>query len=156
MKGKKPVKPVVMLLFLLLISVFFASSSYRAKECAKMGVCLANLKQLGSGCSVYADNFGGVFPPSLSLLYPDYVNSLDTFICPSRKPKVTEADVRNDFTVCYEYVSGLTKKDDLECLLLYDREGNHRIGHHKGDRNVVFIGGNARMVKKTDWQEVSR
>ena len=88
------------------------------------------------------------------MLYPDYVNSLEIFICPSHRPRVTESDVLKDFTICYEYVGGLTKQDNPECLLIYDREGNHRIGHHKGDRNVLFVGGNARRVKKTDWISV--
>ena len=128
---------------------------YRAKECARMAVCVSNLKQLGLVCSLYADNFGGAYPSSLSLLYPDYADSLDIFICPSREPEVTEVDVYDDFTICYEYVSGLTKQNDHQCILAFDREENHRIGHHRGDRNILFVGGNVRgSIKQSDWLSV--
>jgi hypothetical protein len=151
-KGRVKIWLVIPILFLIFIIGFYLSAVYRAKECARMAVCVSNLKQLGLACSLYADNFGGSFPTNLSTLYPDYVNSLDIFICPSCKPKVTETDVLNNFTICYEYVSGLTKKNDPECLLIYDREGNHRIGHHKGDRNILFVGGYVRgSIKKRDW-----
>lgn len=141
-----------------LLFIFFAAlvsrSVYRAKECARMAGCISNLKQIGGACSAYAQDFRGVFPQNLSLLYPDYASSLDLFICPSRKPEVTESNVLSDFTICYEYASGLIKLYDPECLLIYDREENHKIGHHKGDRNVVFVGGRAQSIKKEKWSSV--
>jgi len=88
---KKSLPPWLVVLGLLFI--FFAAivsrSLYIAKECARMAVCMSNVMRLSLACSQYAQNFGGVFPPSLSLLYPDYASSLDLFICPSRKPEVT-------------------------------------------------------------------
>ena len=145
---------IIGLLFILFIGLL-APALYRAKECGRMGVCVSNLKQLGLVCSLYADNSGGAYPTNLSLLYPDYADSLDIFICPSRKPKVIKTDILNNFTLCYQYVSGLTKKNNPECILIYDREENHRIGHHKGDRNILFVGGNVRgSIKKSDWPSV--
>jgi len=153
---KKSLPPWLMIVGFLF--VFFAAlvsrSVYRAKECARMADCISNVMRINSACSQYAQNFGGVFPPKLSLVYPDYVSSLDIFICPSRKPAVTESDVLNNFTICYEYVSGLTKQDNQECLLIYDREKNHRIGDHEGDRNVAFVGGRVQMIKKENWSSV--
>jgi len=155
MKRKTPVLFIVIIGTLLIFFIgLLAPVLYRAKECARMAICCSNLKQLSFAFSHYADNFGGVFPPSLSMLYPDYANYLDIFICQSRKPKVREPDVLNDFTICYEYVIGLTKKDAPESPLIYDREDNHRIGHHRGDRNVVFVNGQVRRVKKKDWPSV--
>ncbi len=141
-------------LFLLFFVSFLLRSLCMARECAKMGICLAHLKQIGLACSQYAEDYKGVFPSDLSLLYPNYVNSLENFICPGRRPKVSEEDVLNNFTICYEYTTGLTKQDDPECLLLYDREGNHRRGYHKGDRNVVFVNGTSRGIKETNWSSV--
>lgn len=103
---------------------------------------------------MYAADSGGIFPPELSCLYPRYVSSPETFICPSRQPKIKEPDVLKDFTVCYQYTEGLTTDGDASCLLVYDRPDNHRIGHHRGDRNVCFLDGSVKMVKMKDWAAV--
>lgn len=150
----KKILPAILCLFILFIAFTVFRSLYRAKECARMAVCISNLKQFSSACSQYANDFERVFPPDLSYLYPNYANSLDIFICPSRKPDVTESDVLNDFAICYEYISGLTKQDGPECVLLCDRKGNHHIGHNRGDRNVAFVGGHVQRIKKEDWPSV--
>ncbi len=101
---------------------------------------------------MYAADSGGIFPPELSCLYPRYVSCPETFICPSTQVK--EPDVLKDFTVCYQYTKGLTIDGDSSCLLVYERPDNHRIGHHRGDRNVCFLDGSAKMVKMKDWEDV--
>ncbi|EEF62957.1 DUF1559 domain-containing protein [Pedosphaera parvula] len=75
----------------------------RAKAKAQRTGCLNNLKQLGLGCQMYADDFRGhytapswVYNPSevpgsdrddrdddLSFLYPLYVSTLKSYTCPS-------------------------------------------------------------------------
>lgn len=68
----------------------------RAKEKAKRINCLNNLKQLGLGCLLYAeDNIKGSFTgmtnyadDNLNWLFPTYVNSPQSFTCPSTQNKV--------------------------------------------------------------------
>ncbi|MCM8805012.1 MAG: DUF1559 domain-containing protein [Candidatus Omnitrophica bacterium] len=71
----------------------------RAREQARRGVCISNLKQIGLGIHMYAQDFDENFPmydfngggqisecgagQSLSLLIPKYVKDTGVFVCPS-------------------------------------------------------------------------
>lgn len=83
----------------------------KAKNKARKIGCLNNLKQLGLGSSLYADDNGGHYsgygwyetPPALSetfqsdrtgsdddlsWLYPNYIKSTDSYICPSTRNSI--------------------------------------------------------------------
>ncbi|MGC8977603.1 MAG: DUF1559 domain-containing protein, partial [Candidatus Ratteibacteria bacterium] len=71
----------------------------RAREQARRGVCISNLKQIGLGIHMYAQDYDENFPAydynggfsivdcgagqSLSLLIPKYVKDTGIFVCPS-------------------------------------------------------------------------
>jgi prepilin-type N-terminal cleavage/methylation domain-containing protein len=63
----------------------------RAKERARRTVCLNNLKQMGLGSQMYAEassdgaysNTKSIGDDNLTWLYPTYVPTLKTYICPS-------------------------------------------------------------------------
>ncbi|MCM8807143.1 MAG: DUF1559 domain-containing protein, partial [Candidatus Omnitrophica bacterium] len=72
----------------------------RAREQARRGVCISNLKQIGLGIHMYAQDYDENFPAydynggsfavdecgagqSLSLLLPKYVKDPGIFVCPS-------------------------------------------------------------------------
>jgi prepilin-type N-terminal cleavage/methylation domain-containing protein/prepilin-type processing-associated H-X9-DG protein len=65
----------------------------RAKDKSKRITCMNNLKQLGLGCHMYAeDDRGGSFTAmknyaddNLAWLYPTYVSNTRSFTCPSTK-----------------------------------------------------------------------
>ncbi|HOJ31838.1 MAG TPA: prepilin-type N-terminal cleavage/methylation domain-containing protein, partial [bacterium] len=73
----------------------------RAREQAKRGVCMSNLKQIGTALFMYADDYDGWFPNVLSAYPPSqftvkrtpdsmwllyarkYIDNPNVFICPS-------------------------------------------------------------------------
>src|SRR6478672_11052961 len=68
----------------------------RAKDKAKRLNCLHNLKQMGLGNYMYAQDFDGVlcgsstgyYDDDLNWMYENYAKSLDLFVCPSTKNQV--------------------------------------------------------------------
>lgn len=97
---------VAILMILAAILIPFAHSSI---EKSRRTTCLNNLRQCGMAILLYADDHKGCIPPMLSsqnnteygnaiehnnaierwgLLYPDYLPSLESFWCPSRKSGV--------------------------------------------------------------------
>lgn len=76
----------------------------KAKERSRRIVCLNNLKQLGLGCFMYAeDNPKGAYTgmrnyadDNLNWLYPKYVSALGSFLCPSTKNFIRPERVRTE------------------------------------------------------------
>lgn len=60
-----------------------------AREKARQTACLANLRQIGQACQIYAQDWHGCVPASNGWLnwqfelYPDYIASRQAFDCPS-------------------------------------------------------------------------
>ena len=77
-----------------------------AKERGKRIVCLGNLKQMGLGAVMYADeDKDGYYTPSvfdgddnLNWLHPAYLPSLKSFICPSTQNFIPTNTGRHDIT----------------------------------------------------------
>jgi prepilin-type N-terminal cleavage/methylation domain-containing protein/prepilin-type processing-associated H-X9-DG protein len=89
----------------------------KAKEKARRTACLNNLKQMGLGSQMYADDNEGHLiadsagaPPGvrnnadddLNWLYPDYVSNLKSFVCASTKNDVRTNRLRNFLTGQWE------------------------------------------------------
>jgi prepilin-type processing-associated H-X9-DG protein len=80
----------------------------KAKDKAKKIKCVNNLRQLGLASMLYAGDFKGdlvgdtIGQPAgrrigddddVNYLYPDYVSSLDSFVCPGTKNEITTSNV---------------------------------------------------------------
>lgn len=95
---------VVLAIIAILVGIIVPSLS-KARENARRSICLSNLKQIGVAATMYADDHGGAFPnasdatsdgnPNIKTgsqpdkwgrLVPSYLNELQVFFCPSRKP----------------------------------------------------------------------
>jgi prepilin-type N-terminal cleavage/methylation domain-containing protein/prepilin-type processing-associated H-X9-DG protein len=111
----------------------------RARESARKTQCASNVKQVGMGLIMYANENNESFPSttasamqSLSLLYPDYVSDSRTFNCPSdtfvtnATQNETSTDMANnvafnanDCSYGYDYTH--TQADDADVALAADR-----------------------------------
>jgi hypothetical protein len=123
----------------------------RIRECSRRSMCLTNLRHLWAGLVFYAEDYQGYFPDKFFHLYPKYISSPNYFFCPGTigAKNITKITVE-DVTISYFYTSGLTKNSPPECLLIYDREENH-----KGEgRNVLFVNGETLWIVKDKWPEV--
>ena len=109
----------------------------QAREKARRANCLSNLKQIGLGIAMYADNYGGRMPlttaqhplcSSLNLL-SNVVTSAKVFACPSDSAAKAQASypLTNDstraFTVSYTYCAGLFWQDQPDSIIALDRMG---------------------------------
>jgi hypothetical protein len=115
-----------------------------ARERARRRRCVSCRNNCISwACHLYADDFGGYFPPDLGTLYPNFVSDGKVFLCLSAgeatpleidpcfsdsgrfsQGKYTPA-MFGDTHTDYVYVSGLKVTDPREYVLAFDDEWNH-------------------------------
>jgi prepilin-type processing-associated H-X9-DG protein len=67
-----------------------------AKERANRVQCASNLKQIGIGVMLYANDHRGRFPPDLGTLVTDADLGWEAFVCPSSAGAAPPGDVRNN------------------------------------------------------------
>jgi prepilin-type N-terminal cleavage/methylation domain-containing protein/prepilin-type processing-associated H-X9-DG protein len=135
----------------------------RARESARRTQCASNVKQIGMGLIMYANENSEAFPvsttapvamTSLKLLFPNYVSDPRTFNCPSDTSvtAASNADM-NDTTgdafdkdeCSYGYDNTHTQADDADVALASDRPTNSDLNlptsanspNHGGTVNAV-------------------
>jgi len=127
----------------------------RNREQARRLECANNLRRIAVGFYKYASNNSGELPVSLSDLYPDYIDDVKYFSCPSDvdASEISQHGFDIDTTTSYVYASGWTMKEPLDTILLCDKnyvlekDTNHR---GKGG-NVLSLKGEVRWVNTEDW-----
>ncbi len=113
----------------------------RARERARRANCANNLRQIGIALHSYATDHNERFPENLDVLYPNYIDDLDVFVCPStgnQAPAAGGIDSGSD----YVYHSGLTEASASTTPILEDKEDNHG----QSGKNVLYVGGHVAWV----------
>ncbi len=117
-----------------------------AREKARRANCMSNLKQVGLGIAMYADNFQSRMPTgsqtitlkdSFNLL-SNFVTSAKIFCCPSdpmAKP-ANDWPLKNpasvgDNNISYTYCTGLSWQDQPDSVIALDRMGTKTKGDFK-------------------------
>ncbi|MGR3175107.1 MAG: prepilin-type N-terminal cleavage/methylation domain-containing protein [Candidatus Scalindua sp.] len=146
----------------------------RARESARKTQCMSNLKQIGMGLIMYANENNEAFPQdlttvaadpamrSLNLLYDAYVSDNKVFNCPSdttvdattnAQMKVSTDNLSFDPDQCsYGYDYTHTQADDADVALAADRppaspDATTSSDNHNGrGQNVVYVDGHVEFV----------
>src|ERR1700733_10315074 len=108
----------------------------QAREKARRANCLSNLKQIGLGIAMYADNYNGRMPlttknnalcSSFNLL-SNVVTSAKIFACPSDSAAKAQPNygLTNGSTLAcsYTYCAGLFWQDQPDSIIALDRMGS--------------------------------
>ena len=109
----------------------------QAREKARRANCLSNLKQIGLGIAMYADNYNGRMPlvsgnpPSLEgsfNLLSNVVTSAKVFACPSDSAAKAQPGYPlsncTTYGVSYTYCAGLIWQDQPDSIIALDRMGS--------------------------------
>ncbi len=126
----------------------------QAREKARRANCLSNLKQIGLGIAMYADNYNGRMPLDNTLanasltgsfnLLSNVITSAKVFACPSDSAVKLNANysLSNDAgagiqNISYAYSIGLIWQDQPDSVIALDRMGGNKgaavgVGYTKG------------------------
>ncbi len=120
------------------------------KEKLRRARCVSNLKQLILAAIMWADDHDGEFPEKLSDLYPNYVDNVKLFTCPSAGgPKITKKE-EIDSRTSYIYVTGLTEASLSDAVVIYEDPSNHR---GEGG-NVAFADGHVEWLSAEELKPI--
>ncbi|HIE53496.1 MAG TPA: type II secretion system protein [Armatimonadetes bacterium] len=119
----------------------------RARERARTVNCATNLHQIALAMHLYAQDYGGRFPPpseQFALPIMDYVKNWQIFSCPSSPNPFTSPEQQTVYAYLYE--GGHCTDDPPQTRLVYDSELRHI-----GGGNVAFLSGKIKLISQAEW-----
>lgn len=124
-----------------LIQDTLTPSLLQAREQARRIVCMNNLRQIGLGLFMYADDHNDKLPPDLNFsIIGKYLGSNPKILmCPA---------TRREDPYVYRGAT-LTVGDTPWMITVHDKKGNH-----EGGRNVAFLDGHAEWVTEERFRKL--
>lgn len=126
----------------------------RARETANRVKCATNMRQIGLGAMLYANENQGKFPEDLGTILKTQDIAPEVFVCPSddmsgvqmEELRRRQGDERSDWlTENSHYVwlgAGKTTREGAEVVLMYERPENHEFD----GINVLFADGHVEFM----------
>jgi predicted Zn finger-like uncharacterized protein/prepilin-type processing-associated H-X9-DG protein len=137
--------------FALLISILLPSLN-RAREVANRVKCASNMRQIGQGMLLYANDNKGQYPPDLATLMKAEQLDPNVFICPSSNdtPGKGPEDLSGNH-LSYTYVGqGLTNMVPRDAVVMYEKITDH----NNDGTNVLFGDGHVDFVGASNFDQV--
>ena len=139
-----------------------------ARERARRISCASNLKQIGLGLWMYANDYNGFFPVESGgagfekLRSLDYITDYKMFVCPSSETiPGRDANPLTEGNVSYCYQGGLKMSDGAKSVVCWDKPDNHVSRHlfsmypdgsKNGYFNVLFADGHIEGYQAESWE----
>ena len=134
-----------------LISILLPSLN-RARETANRIKCASNMRQIGQGLLLYANDNHGQYPPRLEELLLSEGLQSEVFVCPSSNdtpasggtPQQQAAALSTGGHESYIYVPNLTNLSSADTIVLYEP----LIDHRNDGINILFGDGHVEFLRR--------